>query len=137
MQKTKLVVSGIIVKDATYLLTRRVDKENPEFDGKWQFPGGGLEFAEHPEETLHRELREEVGVDVVNIELVPHIVTMVRNGNWQGIFLCYTGELKESDQEITLNEEASEYGWFSAIEIAKMNALAGVHTMIAYLEQQN
>ncbi len=137
MQKTQLVVSGIILKDNKYLLTRRVDKENPEFDGKWQFPGGGHEFAEHPEDTLHRELREEVGVEITNIVLVPHIVTKVEKGNWQGIFLCYTGELKEMEQEITLNEEASEYGWFTALEIAKMNALAGVHTMIAYLEQQN
>lgn len=64
--KSKQVVGGAIVDDLlrpTRLLVAR--RSAPEsLRGLWEFPGGKVEIAELPEAALHRELAEELGVQV-------------------------------------------------------------------------
>lgn len=109
------VILAVIEKDNKYLFTKRVD-DFPAYHGKWQLPGGGLEFGENPVEGLRRELREELGVEVKDVKLIPFVDTRVRN-EWQGIFISFHCRLENPDTEIYLNEEASEHRWFSRDEI--------------------
>lgn len=109
------VVLAVIEKDGKYLFTKRID-EFPAYHDKWQLPGGGMEFAETPEETLRREMREELGVEITSIQLIPFIDIKVRN-DWHGIFISYHCQLQDPDAKLFLNEEASEYRWFERSEI--------------------
>lgn len=114
-------IIGIIQKDNKYLLTRRqdLDREDSELNGRWQYPGGGMEFAETPESALIREIKEECGIDISIKKLLPKIFTTVRE-NWQGLFICYHCEMADMNAGIIINEEASEYGWFTYEEIINM-----------------
>jgi mutator protein MutT len=47
---------GIMIRDGALLLTK---KQSGPYEGKWDLPGGGIEFGETPEEALIREILEE------------------------------------------------------------------------------
>ncbi len=55
------VVTALIRKDQKILLGQR--PEGLTLAGQWEFPGGKLELGESPREALHRELKEELGID--------------------------------------------------------------------------
>jgi len=62
----RLVVGAAIVdslENPTRLLAARRSAP-PALVGRWELPGGKVEAFESPEEGLHRELSEELGVSV-------------------------------------------------------------------------
>jgi 8-oxo-dGTP diphosphatase len=66
MAAPSLVVAGAVVDDLDdpqHLLAAR--RATPaSLAGRWEFPGGKVDPGESPEDALHRELREELGVRV-------------------------------------------------------------------------
>ncbi len=51
----------IVDTDGKMLLSKRGPKAKNE-RGKWEFPGGGVEFGDTMEETIKREMKEELGI---------------------------------------------------------------------------
>ena len=60
---------ALIDSDGRVLLTRR--PSGKPMEGLWEFPGGKMESGERPEDTLIRELREELGIAVKEDCLAP------------------------------------------------------------------
>lgn len=65
------VAVGVVWRDGRVLITRR--PENALLGGLWEFPGGKIEPGESPAETVVRELREELEIDVRTGELIARI----------------------------------------------------------------
>lgn len=60
-ENPKPTATAIIIKDQKLLVGKRNLKGEPFF-GKWDFIGGYLQKGEVPEQTLRREIKEELGV---------------------------------------------------------------------------
>jgi 8-oxo-dGTP diphosphatase len=65
-----LVAAGALVDgDGRVLIAKR--PEGRPMAGLWEFPGGKVEAGERPEQTVIRELKEELDIDVTEACLAP------------------------------------------------------------------
>ncbi len=76
------VAAGIILRDSgkpsqQVLIAKRPDSKDQ--GGLWEFPGGKLENEETPEQALARELKEEIGIQIVHAELFQQIIHQYPN----------------------------------------------------------
>lgn len=69
LKLTLVAAVALIDTDNRILLAQR--PEGKQLAGLWEFPGGKMEPGERPEETLIRELREELGITVKEACLAP------------------------------------------------------------------
>ncbi len=60
-------VGGVIIDNGRTVLIRRGTEP---LLGEWSIPGGTIEIGETLEEAVHRELREETGLEVRVLELI-------------------------------------------------------------------
>jgi 8-oxo-dGTP diphosphatase len=60
---------ALVDPDARVLIARR--PAGKPMAGLWEFPGGKVEAGERPEQTLIRELKEELAIDVNEACLAP------------------------------------------------------------------
>jgi 8-oxo-dGTP diphosphatase len=68
--RTIVVIACVLVDiDGRVLLAER--PQGRSLAGLWEFPGGKMEEGETPEETLIRELREELSIEVKPACLAP------------------------------------------------------------------
>ena len=70
-EKPILLVSACALVDADGRVLISQRPEGKPLAGLWEFPGGKVETGETPEETLIRELHEELGIDTKVAFLAP------------------------------------------------------------------
>jgi len=136
-EKQFTIVLGLIINEkGEILMPKRNQPELPEIHNKWEFPGGGIEFGETPEEALLREVKEETGLDVEIIRLLPKVYTNIWNwgeGRKQAILLSYEckaigGSLGTTDPEI------GELKYFKLDEVDYQNSLPKTKEIIDMLK---
>jgi 8-oxo-dGTP diphosphatase len=64
-----VVACALVDADARVLIAQR--PAGKPMAGLWEFPGGKIEAGERPEQTLIRELKEELGITVNEACLAP------------------------------------------------------------------
>ncbi len=108
------VVAAIIRKENKFLATQR---GYGEFINMWEFPGGKIEDGETKEEALHREIKEELNVEI-NIK---NFLLNVKYTypTFKLNMYCY---ICETNDKIELLEH-KELKWLTKNELEKLNWL--------------
>ncbi len=69
MKLLLVAACALVDADGRVLIARR--PAGKDMAGLWEFPGGKVDQGERPEQTLIRELREELGIQVQEACLAP------------------------------------------------------------------
>ncbi|NLP44642.1 MAG: (deoxy)nucleoside triphosphate pyrophosphohydrolase [Peptococcaceae bacterium] len=110
------VTAGVIIDRDKVLITRRAPKEN--FAGGWEFPGGKIEENETPEESLVRELKEELDITVYVGEFCAEVTHKYDNININ--LLAYYCTIVKGDISITVHDK---YKWIRIKDLLKYDLL--------------
>ncbi len=134
----EIVTTAIIVKDGKYLITRR-SMSKKRFPGMWTVPGGKLETDDYinlPKETkdywynvlekvLKREVKEEVGLEITNIEYVTSLATVHGDGNPSLVISCLADYV--SGEVILQESETDKFEWVSLEEAKNYELIDGIY----------
>ena len=143
----EVVITAIIIKNKKYLILRR-SLNKKRFPGMWTVPGGDLEsrdFTSTPKETkeywynvlektLRREVREEAGIEIKNIEYVTSLATVHADGAPSLVISCLahyaSGKIKLQ------KEETDQSAWVTLDEAKAYDLIDGIYDEIVMADEQ-
>ncbi len=133
----EVAITVIVAKDEKYLITRRVMTKK-RFPGRWTVPGGKLETSDYlnsPKDTedswynvlervARREVKEETGLEIKNIDYVTSITTIDGTGTPMLVISCMADW---AGGDVVLQEsETDQHAWVSAEEAKAYDLISGI-----------
>ena len=120
-------IKAIIINDKNEILLLKsgpAEEEHTKITF-WDLPGGRIQEGHTIEDTLRREVEEELGIssDLLKIDgifdaTISNFKKSHHHSNTCLMLIAYKCELKSN--KFKLSDEHSEYGWFSAPEAKKL-----------------
>lgn len=128
MKKHIEVVAAVIVKDNKIFCAQRADKG--ELAKKWEFPGGKVEENETLQESLKRELMEELEIDATVKE---HIMTV--NHEYNTFNLTLHAFYCESSSDKFVLTEHLDSKWLKPFELDQLDWAAADIPIVNILKE--
>ncbi len=143
-----IVVTGILVKEGKYLITKRADWEKA-FPGRWTVPGGKLEVLDYAlrekdtphhwynifEGVLKREVLEEVGLGIKNIDYVTSMV-YIREDGIPTIIVSLWAEPESENSAVKLCPALTEFAWVNLEEAKNYDLIEGIYEELEMLDRK-
>lgn len=104
-------------KNGKYLFVRRSPIKYPEVGPKWDIVGGRIDPGSPLLENLKREIKEEVGLDLVGEVKLIAAQDILRVPGKHVVRLTYIGNI---DGEPQIDTDHLEFNWFSLDELKAM-----------------
>lgn len=136
MTKPIHVAVGVIVatndqQQTQYFLTKRL--EHTHQGGKWEFPGGKVEKDESVAQALARELKEEIGIEVLACQPLTLIEHTYHHENGSNKKVCLEVFVVEHYIGEPNAQEGQDQGWFTLDELQVLDFPAANQVIIEKL----
>jgi nucleoside triphosphatase len=103
-------VGALILNSRDEVLLTRSHK----WRDKYVIPGGHIELGERMEDALRREIAEETGLAIRDIEFIGYQEFVYDGAFWKKRHFIFFDYVCRTDSvQVTLNDEAQEYVWVS------------------------
>jgi nucleoside triphosphatase len=114
--KYRVGVVGLIRNKAGAYLLCKMPKDRGMFPGQWAIPGGGMEPNETMTEAIQREFREEVGLEIGELQPIYFTddsrIKLYPNGTQEKIYMIYLlFDGVAQTEDVLLNDEFEEFAW--------------------------
>lgn len=133
-KKRQLLAALAVIfnKKGEVLVAKRNQPSLPDAHGKWELPGGGVEFGEDPLYALEREVYEEAGLYVKVLGMIPKVFSNIwhhKKYDSQVFLIGYVceallGKIHSSDKELV------ELQWLDPNKVDYMNSLSGTEEIV-------
>lgn len=128
-KRTIFVFKGILFNNENrILIDNRKEEILDEANGKWEIPGGKIEFGETPEDAVKREILEETGYNVKVKQIIPYSkVSMWEYSDYKQhtVIFFYICELENEKHVEIKDNRINTYKWISENELSNYNFLPG------------
>ena len=132
MNKNIFVVAGVIIFDKKILCVQRGINKYKYISEKFEFPGGKIEENEADINALHREILEELSMDI-NVDKF----FMAINHHYPDFFLNMKVYLCSSKSNVLLLSEHISYQWLSVDKIKNLDWAAADIPIVKKLLSNN
>lgn len=122
-----LTVDLVVMTRAARPRVLLIRRKSPPFAGKWALPGGFVDENEPLETAARRELEEETGVSVVDIEQLYTFGDPGRDPRGWTVSVAYLAWVDKSAVGPRAGDDAAEVGWFM---LGRLPPLAFDHAII-------
>ncbi|MCL5433066.1 MAG: NUDIX domain-containing protein [Patescibacteria group bacterium] len=116
--KKQIITACVFIYKKGKVLVAKRAKTKKFLPGKYELPGGHIEFGETIEDGLIREIDEEfhIGIRIGD----PYYIFTYVYKNEHVVEIEYFAEIKNKNQKIRINQkDHSEYKWITEQEIEK------------------
>lgn len=105
--------------------------------GKWEIPGGSVEFGEKISEALKREVKEELDIDIEVGEMVQLCDHIIPDEGQHWVAPTYICKITSGTPKIMEPEKCERIGWFTLKEAEKLPLSIVTKQDIACLRERN
>lgn len=106
----KRVTAALIINNHTILLTRRAPSEKN--GGYWEFPGGKIEHGESEFASLIREIKEELNLTIIPLEIFDTVHYKYDHGQIELIGI--TAQILSGEIQLSVHDK---YEWVPLTEL--------------------
>ena len=143
----EVAITAIVMRKDKFLITRRSQLKK-RFPSMWTVPGGRLQASDYlalPKDTefywynvleraLAREVKEEVGIDIKNVEYLTSLATVHKDGAPSIVISCTA---KYVGGEVKLqNEETDDFAWVKLKEAKKYPLIDGIYEEFVMVDKK-
>ena len=108
-----------------------------EDNGKWELPGGGLNWGESAQEGITREIKEEMGLNVLNVANQPCYITTAQRDSDKTWTANVLFETVLENLEFTPSSECGALKFVTKEEAETMNTFVTVREFLKQFNPQN